>query len=228
MGLNTGRQPQLPSPHNLSVRLRAFRVRKGWNMDRLARAAGVSRTTVYHLERGDISQPRASTLYKLAVALEVAPQELESASATTAAAPESDRPSDAGTSEKRLIFDRATNSRIKKAYSASPAVFEDWTDHEWEELYSTFGVGGAPNEHGVLAIAGKINRKREILQKLRVILETHHAEIAAGLVENLFALVEAESESALRGLGAHTTLPAPTNQDDLENKPDDSGSSAGG
>jgi len=192
------------SRRSLSTRLQAFRVRKGWNMDRLAEAAGVSRTTVYHLERGDIAKPRASTLYKIAVALEVDPQELILGESSEDALP--DAALEAGFSEtgQRREFDRRTNSSIKAAYEAAPARFAGWSHQEWEELYSTFGVGGPLTEQGALEIAQKINRKRETVHQLQVILETHHADVAAGLIANLYQLVQAELDAALasNGLGS--------------------------
>ena len=70
------------------------------------------------------------------------------------------------------------------------------------------GVEPYPNdfipEQGALEIAQKINRKRETVHQLQVILETHHADVAAGLIANLYQLVQAELDAALasNGLGS--------------------------
>ena len=37
---------------SLGSRLLALRLQRGWNMDHVAAAAGISRTTLFHLERG--------------------------------------------------------------------------------------------------------------------------------------------------------------------------------
>ena len=198
MGTKPETRAPIPAQQNLAVRLQALRMRKGWNMDRLSEMAGVSRTTVYHLERGDIAKPRASTLYKLAVALRVDPHELS---------PDAIPPADGNPgwlsdeppreTDRAAQFDRRTNSCIKAAYQASAAHFAGWAHEDWDELYSTFGVGGPLTEHGVLEIARKINRKRETMHQLQVVLETHHADVAAGLVANLYRLVQAELDLAL-------------------------------
>lgn len=197
MGQRADLAERLSSRHSLSARLQAFRVRKGWNMDRLATSAGVSRTTVYHLERGDIAKPRASTLYKLAVALGIDPSDL---AVDSSPIPLREDPGLQGHDDTdqalRSKFDRKTNTYIKSVYDDNPPLFQHWGHDDWDELYSTFGVGGAPNEQGVLEIADKINSKRETLQKLQVVLETHHASVAKGLIDNLFQLIQAEAENA--------------------------------
>jgi transcriptional regulator with XRE-family HTH domain len=53
--------------------IREGRLRKGLNQDDLAQQAGVSRTTLHHLERGAVQKPRASTLARLATVLDLDP-----------------------------------------------------------------------------------------------------------------------------------------------------------
>jgi len=158
MGSKSDLREPVTARQSLAVRLQAFRMRKGWNMDRLSEVAGVSRTTVYHLERGDIAKPRASTLYKLAVALEIDPHELSPDAmpfdaGTPGWPPEDERRQD----DPRARFDLRTNTCIKAAYRGAAAHFTGWSQQEWDELYSTFGVGGPLTEQGVLEIARKIN-----------------------------------------------------------------------
>src|SRR5262245_1292758 len=65
--------PQNPKPYvqKLAGRLQAVRFQKGWDMNQVAAAAGISRTTLFHLERGKIARPRASTLHKIAQAVAI-------------------------------------------------------------------------------------------------------------------------------------------------------------
>lgn len=217
MGSKSDLREPVTARQSLAVRLQAFRMRKGWNMDRLSEVAGVSRTTVYHLERGDIAKPRASTLYKLAVALEIDPHELSPDAmpfdaGTPGWPPEDERRQD----DPRARFDLRTNTCIKAAYRGAAAHFTGWSQQEWDELYSTFGVGGPLTEQGVLEIARKINRKRETIHQLQVVLETHHADVAAGLIANLYRLVQAELDIAMP-----SPLPAPVLQGDGDETPQD-------
>ena len=70
-------------------KLVVIRERRMWTQARLADEAGVSPTTVSGIERGRISRPHFGTLRKLALALEVEPEELVS----PAGSEESDAPS---------------------------------------------------------------------------------------------------------------------------------------
>lgn len=55
----------------LAQRVRDFRYAKGWGPDELANRAEISRTALYQIESGKTGLPRAGTLRRIAVALEV-------------------------------------------------------------------------------------------------------------------------------------------------------------
>ena len=56
---------------SLAQRVRDFRYSKGWGPDELANRAEISRTALYQIESGKTGLPRAGTLRRIAVALEV-------------------------------------------------------------------------------------------------------------------------------------------------------------
>jgi transcriptional regulator with XRE-family HTH domain len=60
----------------LAQRIRDFRYSKGWGPDELANRAEISRTALYQIESGKTELPRAGTLRRIAVALEVPMEEL--------------------------------------------------------------------------------------------------------------------------------------------------------
>jgi len=55
----------------LAQRVRDFRYAKGWGPDELASRAEISRTALYQIESGKTGLPRAGTLRRIAVALDV-------------------------------------------------------------------------------------------------------------------------------------------------------------
>jgi transcriptional regulator with XRE-family HTH domain len=81
---------------SLAQRVRDIRYSKGWGPDELANRAEISRTALYQIESGKTGLPRAGTLRRIAVALEVPmedllgheahPDELSSTSASAGAA----------------------------------------------------------------------------------------------------------------------------------------------
>src|SRR5215471_10131 len=56
---------------SLAQRVRDFRYSKGWGPDELASRAAISRTALYQMESGKTELPRAGTLRRIALALEV-------------------------------------------------------------------------------------------------------------------------------------------------------------
>jgi transcriptional regulator with XRE-family HTH domain len=56
---------------SLAQRVRDFRYSKGWGPDELASRASISRTALYQIESGKTELPRAGTLRRIALALEV-------------------------------------------------------------------------------------------------------------------------------------------------------------
>lgn len=60
----------------LAQRIRDFRYAKGWGPDELAHRAEISRTALYQIESGKTSLPRAGTLRRIALALEVSMEQL--------------------------------------------------------------------------------------------------------------------------------------------------------
>jgi transcriptional regulator with XRE-family HTH domain len=61
---------------SLAQRVREFRYSKGWGPDELASRAEISRTALYQIESGKTELPRAGTLRRIAIALDVPMEEL--------------------------------------------------------------------------------------------------------------------------------------------------------
>jgi transcriptional regulator with XRE-family HTH domain len=61
---------------SLAQRVREYRYSKGWGPDELASRAEISRTALYQIESGKTELPRAGTLRRIAIALEVPMEDL--------------------------------------------------------------------------------------------------------------------------------------------------------
>lgn len=180
------RHGELPSVAQIARRIRACCMERGWDEIELARRADVSRTTLYHLRLGKIRRPRITTLNSLAAAFEITLEHFLWGQSEPFGHLVSSR------SEASSVFDRSTNQAVRQVRDEHPHLFLNWTDREWEELYSTFGVGGALNEQGIMTNAHQINEARRIRRQLDVILETHLREVAAKMVESLYRMVVPE------------------------------------
>lgn len=173
-------------------RIRALARRKGWSVAELARRAGLKRQTLHRLQRGETRRPQIATLHKLARALEVPVEQLcDEPSGSSASEEDGPIPPSNLSRENRMRrrFDRETNPGVAEVAEESPELFFGWTEETWDELYSTFGTGGALNRRGVTETARRINRKRKTLEQLEVLLETHLADVAARMVGTLYEMV---------------------------------------
>ena len=116
------------------------------------------------------TNPHARTLNKLARGLDVAIDDLF-------------RPP--GRHSPRQ-FDRATNMLVDGLVAEHAATFTNWSEVDFDELYSRFGTGGQLTEDGVLAAADAMNARRDVWRQVSVILESGEAKLLAEFVELLY------------------------------------------
>lgn len=121
-------------------------------------------------------KPHARTLQRLADGLGVSVDELFAGDPEAAVA----------------AFDLATNPAIGAAVEAYETLFEDWSPHDFGELASRVGVGGALTEEGILEAARLMNTNRETVEQVRAILESDQADLLRGIVDALHAAASIE------------------------------------
>jgi len=123
---------------------------------------------------------RTKTLQKIAQALGLSVEELYSPLRTAAH----------GDRSRIRAFDRATNPLVTEIMQEQPHLFAGWSESDVDELYSTFGTGGPLSARGVVNAAEAINRKRDAIHKLHVVLETHLREHALGMIDMMYQMVQ--------------------------------------
>jgi len=82
-------------------------------------------------------------------------------------------------------FDRQTNPLIDEVLQTHAERFSGWTEADFDELHSRVGTGGPLSREGVLTAARQMNRKRELHEKLDLLLESSQAELISGIMEML-------------------------------------------
>jgi transcriptional regulator with XRE-family HTH domain len=143
------------------------------------------------MERGAVSSPHAATLHRLAQALDVPVAHL--ACSEPSVPPRTELKAGLDPVE----FDRRTNPYVDVVRQQFPELFTGFTADDWEELYSSFGTGGALTEEGVRHAAALIARKRETLRRLSVVLETHLGAAAMAMVDSLYQLIAVVEEPTI-------------------------------
>jgi transcriptional regulator with XRE-family HTH domain len=162
----------LPEQPDLAANLRRLMARNGVSFDELVERSGIDARTISGLLNGR-QQPQSRTLHRLAAALEVSADEFFQDGARLA----------------HRLFDRQTNPLVDEVIAERPDLFADWTEGDFDDLYSRFGTGGALTREGAAIAAEQINRTREIQTKVAVLLETHEAQLLADFIEMLYRRV---------------------------------------
>lgn len=86
-----------------------------------------------------------------------------------------------------LVFDRATNPIVREVLEAHwDEEFAWWPDEDIDELFSRVGVGGALTEDGILEVVKSINKRREYIEKLKLVWETGDADVLRNQLDFLY------------------------------------------
>jgi len=152
--------------------LRRLLAGRGLSIRQLAEKTGLDERTIRGILSGT-NTPHARTLHRLAEGLGVAVDELFL------------HPS-------QLLyrrFDRRTNPVVEEVMQSHHELFSDWTEAEFDELHSRVGTGGALTVEGTLAAVRQMNRKRELHEKLDLLLESSQTELIRGIMDVLYAQV---------------------------------------
>jgi len=155
--------------------LRRLLADRGLSIRQLAEKTGLDERTIRGILSGT-NTPHARTLHRLAEGLGVPVDEFFL------------HPS-------QLLyrrFDRQTNPVVEEVMQSHQELFTDWTEADFDELHSRVGTGGALSFEGTLAAIHQMNRKRELHEKLDLLLESSQAEVVRGIVDVLYeqAVVE--------------------------------------
>jgi transcriptional regulator with XRE-family HTH domain len=153
----------------VATNLRRVMARDNLTFDEVVTATELDERTLRALARGT-TNPHARTLHKLAQGLGISIDELF-------------RPV-GGSASRR--FDRAANSLVQGVVHEHARLFKNWSEADFDELYSRFGTGGQLTESGVLSAAKLMNAKRDLYRQVGVIMESGEAELLSGFVELLY------------------------------------------
>jgi transcriptional regulator with XRE-family HTH domain len=82
-------------------------------------------------------------------------------------------------------FDRQTNPIVAEVMEAQTELFDGWTEADFDELHSRVGTGGPLTVEGALQAVQHMNQKRELHEKLDLLLESSQAEVTAGILRVL-------------------------------------------
>jgi transcriptional regulator with XRE-family HTH domain len=144
----------------------------GWSVSHVAERTGLAERTIRGI-LGNRHKPHIRTLHRLAQGLGVNVEEFF-------------------VDPAQLLyrrFDRHTNPLVAEIIESHRELFDGWTEAEFDELHSRVGAGGALSIEGALDCVHQMNLKRELHDKLDLLLESSQAEVAAGILNVLYEKV---------------------------------------
>jgi transcriptional regulator with XRE-family HTH domain len=170
-----------------AANLRRLMARFDLRLDDVVERTGLDERTVKGILAG-ANKPHARTLHRLASGLCVDVDELFQDRSLLA----------------HRLFDRATNPEIDAVVDERPELFAGWTQADFDELYSRFGVGGALTAAGAVEAVTEMNQSRELQHKVALILESGERELLAGFVELLYRRIAlGVGETGVKGMTNH-------------------------
>ncbi len=92
------------------------------------------------------------------------------------------------------LFDQQCNPAVDELIAAEPDLFGDWSLAEFDELYSRFGTGGQLTGEGVRAAVAGMNRRRELLARATLLLESSQGDLLSAVIEVLYQRVAVHRE----------------------------------
>lgn len=143
------------------------------SLQEVARRTGLDERTIRGVTRG-LHRPHARTLYRLANGLGVSVDEFF-------------------VDPAQLLyrhFDRRTNPVVEEMLQDHGELFEGWREADFDELHSRFASGGQLTREGVLDAVQGMNRKRDLHDKLDVLLESAHCQTIGGILDLMYQQIE--------------------------------------
>lgn len=86
-------------------------------------------------------------------------------------------------------FDTKANVAVEAVVENHPELFEGWTDADFDELHGRFAANGEISTAEVIGVAGEMNRKRELHDKLAILLESSQQQLVGEILESLYRQV---------------------------------------
>jgi transcriptional regulator with XRE-family HTH domain len=146
------------------------------SLQEVAQRTGVDLRTIRGIAHGS-HRPHARTLHRLAHGLRVPVDEFFIDPAQLL----------------YRCFDRRTNPVVDEVLQSDPELFDGWGEADFDELHSRVGAGGQLTRDGTFAAVRDMNRKRELHDKLDLLLESSHATAVGGILDLLYEQVQSKS-----------------------------------
>lgn len=166
---------------SLAQRVRDFRYSKGWGPDELASRADISRTALYQIESGKTELPRAATLRRIALALDVSLDTLLGHADGDAAAQNG---------VPKILIPHKPRASAAEREARAAQRWQSHSAHGGSTIEDPDGLMFASDSKDCCVVDEPVSwRERELMSKLHALLNSPLGESVARIVEESYRLL---------------------------------------
>jgi hypothetical protein len=181
-------------PHNGSAEL-AWKIarlvdERGWNQEDFSRLANLNRQTVRQILHGAERKLRNATVSACATALGLSVSDLKSLPLDRLLPRMHDHCPPGSDERLRQHYEHATQPELRAWMERNPDRARLLDQDEMDELLSVQGVGGPLTSIGVEHYVAQLERRRQLVLKVKTIAGTELVELLERLVEMMYDKVQ--------------------------------------
>jgi transcriptional regulator with XRE-family HTH domain len=177
-------------PSDLAQKIARLIEERGWNQEEFSRAAQLNRQTVRQIFHDGARQLRNTTVLACATALGLSVSDLKSTPLERLLPRMRHNGQPHGEEALKQLYELATQPELRAWIDRNPQRAEHLYAAEVDELLSLQGVGGPLTSFGVDHFVGQIERRRELMLKVRAVAGTELVDLLERLVDLLYEKVQ--------------------------------------
>jgi transcriptional regulator with XRE-family HTH domain len=159
---------------------------RGWNQEDFSRIANLNRQTVHQIMNGGQRKLRNATVSSCATALGLPVSDLKNLPLERLLARMHDRAPPGSDEELKRLYEQATQPELRGWIDRNPDRARVLDTDEMDELLSLQGVGGPLTSIGVEHFVAQIERRRQLVMKVKIVAGTELREVLEKLVELMY------------------------------------------
>jgi transcriptional regulator with XRE-family HTH domain len=163
---------------------------RGWNQEDFSRIAQLNRQTVHQIMNGGQRKLRNATISACATALGVPVSDLKSLPLERLLARMHDRAPPSSDESLKRLYEQATQPELRAWIERNPERAGGLDEGELDELLSLQGVGGPLTSIGVEHFIAQLERRRQLVHKVKTIAGTELVELLEKLIELMYDKIQ--------------------------------------
>jgi hypothetical protein len=183
-------EEQSPTLDDLAVKIAQLVQERGWNQEDFARSSRLNRHTVRQILLDGSRHLRNSTISACARALGLSVSELRDLPLDRLLPRMRDSHPANGDDRQRRLYDEATQPALRAWLDRNAERARKLSGDEIDEILSLQGDGGALDTLGVEGFVKRLERRRQLVQRINAISGTEYLDLLEQLVGLIYDKVQ--------------------------------------